>query len=54
MVYIAAGDVYVYRPDGTPVRKISIPQRPTNLIFGGQDGRTLFILARTSLYEWHP
>ena len=31
--------------------EIDVPERPTSLAFGGKDGRTLFILARTSLYE---
>jgi sugar lactone lactonase YvrE len=29
---------------------IEIPERPLQLVFGGKDGRTLFIAARTSLY----
>jgi len=49
-VYIAAGQIYVYRPDGTASGEIDVPERPTSIVFGGQDGRTLFILARTSLY----
>jgi Pectate lyase superfamily protein/SMP-30/Gluconolactonase/LRE-like region len=49
-VYIAAGQIYVYRPDGKLVGEIDVPERPTSLAFGGKDGRTLFILARTSLY----
>jgi sugar lactone lactonase YvrE len=49
-VYIAAGQIYVYRADGTPAGEIDVPERPTSIVFGGKDGRTLFILARTSLY----
>lgn len=49
-VYIAAGQIYIYRPDGSPAGEIDVPERPTSIIFGGHDGRTLFILARTSLY----
>lgn len=49
-IYIAAGQIYVFRPDGTPVTEIDVPERPTSIAFGGKDGRTLFILARTSLY----
>jgi len=49
-VYIAAGQIYVYRPDGTPAGEIDVPERPTSIVFGGKDARTLFILARTSLY----
>jgi sugar lactone lactonase YvrE len=50
-VYIAAGQIYVYRPDGTAAGEIDVPERPISIAFGGKDGRTLFILARTSLYS---
>jgi sugar lactone lactonase YvrE len=29
---------------------IDVPERPLQLVFGGEDGQTLFIPARTSLY----
>lgn len=48
--YIAAGQVFVYSPGGQLIGTIEIPERPSQLLFGGQDGRTLFILARSSLY----
>ena len=50
-VYIAAGQIYVYDPSGSLVETIEVPERPTHLAFGGEDGRTLFIAARTSLYS---
>jgi sugar lactone lactonase YvrE len=49
-VYIASGEVYVYRPDGTLIGAIKVPERPTSLIFS-KDRKNLFILARTSLYS---
>jgi len=49
-VYIAAGQVFVYNPSGDLIDTIDIPERPSQLLFGGSDGRTLFVLARTSLY----
>jgi sugar lactone lactonase YvrE len=49
-VYIAAGQIYVYNPAGRLIDAIEIPGRPTQLMFGGKDGKTLFIAARTSLY----
>lgn len=49
-VYIAAGQIYVYDPTGTLIDTIEVPERPLQLVFGGQDRRTLFIAARTSLY----
>jgi hypothetical protein len=49
-VYIAAGQVYVYNPAGELIDTIDIPERPSQLLFGGSDGKTLFVLARSSLY----
>ncbi len=50
-VYLAAGQIYVYRPDGTLAGEIDVPERPISIVFGGKDRRTLFILARTSFYS---
>jgi len=49
-VYIAAGQIFVYDPSGHLIDTIDVPERPSQLLFGGSDGRTLFILARSSLY----
>jgi hypothetical protein len=49
-VYIAAGEVHVYNSSGKLIDTISVPERPSQLLFGGEDGHTLFILARSSLY----
>ena len=50
-VYIAAGEIYVYSPSGKQIDTIRVPDRPIDLVFGGKDGKTLFILARGSLYS---
>jgi sugar lactone lactonase YvrE len=50
-VYLAAGHIYVYNRSGTLIDTIETPERPTQLVFGGRDGRTLFITARSSLYS---
>ena len=50
-VYIAAGQVHVYDPEGRLLDVLEVPERPLQLVFGGVDGRTLFIPARTSLYS---
>ncbi len=50
-VYVAAGRVFVYTRSGTLIDEIEVPERPTSLAFGGADGRTLYIAARTSLYS---
>jgi hypothetical protein len=49
-VYVAAGDISVYDAAGRLMDTIAVPERPTGLVFGGPDGRTLFITARTSIY----
>jgi sugar lactone lactonase YvrE len=49
-VYIAAEQVSVYDPSGRRLETIDVPERPTAVVFGGEDGRTLFILTRRSLY----
>jgi sugar lactone lactonase YvrE len=49
-VYIAAGQVFVYDASGKFIETIEVPERPTQLLFGGNDGKTLFIAARSSLY----
>jgi sugar lactone lactonase YvrE len=48
---MAAGQVFVYDPSGKPIETIAVPERPLDLIFGGKDHRTLFILTQSSLYE---
>jgi sugar lactone lactonase YvrE len=49
-VYIANGQVLVYAPDGKQVGQIDVPERPLQILFGGSDGRTLFILTHHALY----
>ena len=49
-VYVANGQVFVYAPDGRELGRIDVPERPLQLVFGGADGRTLFILAHHALY----
>ncbi len=49
-VYIAAGDVHVFDPSGRLMETIRVPARPTQVVFGGPDGRTLFLPARDALY----
>jgi sugar lactone lactonase YvrE len=49
-VYLAAGQVFVYDSSGKPIETIAVPERPLDLIFGGKDQRTLYILTQSSLY----
>jgi sugar lactone lactonase YvrE len=49
-IYVANGQVFVYAPDGKQIDRIDVPERPLQVLFGGADGRTLFILAHHALY----
>jgi gluconolactonase len=51
-LWSTAGDgVHVFSTDGKLITKIPVPETPANLCFGGADGKTLFITARTSLFS---
>jgi hypothetical protein len=49
-LYVADGQVFVYGADGKEMRRIDTPERPLQLVLGGRDGRTLFILTHHALY----
>jgi len=42
--------IVVISPEGEIVERIALPESPANCTFGGANGRTLFVTARTSLY----
>ena len=50
-VYLAAGQIYVYTPAGKLLDTIDIPERPHDILFGGKDRRTLYVLTDHSLYS---
>ncbi len=43
--------VQVFSPAGEFIGTIKIPQQPANVAFGGTEGKTLFVTARTGLYQ---
>jgi hypothetical protein len=49
-VYVANGQIFVYSPAGKQIAQIDVPERPLQLIFGGADRKTLFILAHHALF----
>ena len=50
-LYTTAKDgVRIYSPEGKKIATIACPEHPANCAFGGEDGKTLFITARTGLY----
>lgn len=52
-VYVANGQIFVYAEDAHQIAQIDAPERPLQLIFGGPDHRTLFILAHHALFAAH-
>ncbi len=50
-VFIPAGNIFVYDRSGKQIDMIEVPERPTSIIFGDKDRKTLFITARSSLYK---
>ncbi len=49
-VFIANGQVFVYNAAGKVIQRIDVPERPIQLLFGGSNRRTLFILTHHTLY----
>ena len=50
-LYVTGQDITIFDPSGEPIASIGVPEPPANLTFGGREGTTLFITARTSLYR---
>ena len=50
-LYTTHRNVQVYSTDGKKLQTIEVPEGPANVCFGGKDYKTLFITARTSLYQ---
>lgn len=51
-LYITSGSgLQVFSPEGKLLGIISVPEKPSNVTFGGKDNASLFITARTSLYR---
>jgi gluconolactonase len=50
-VWSSAGDgIHILGPDGRDIAAIRVPEVTSNCVFGGPDGRRLFITASSSLY----
>jgi len=55
-IYLTAGEgeaagVYIFNPEGKQLGFIHTPEIAGNCTFGGEDMRTLYIAASTSLYR---
>jgi gluconolactonase len=50
-IWTSAGDsIHLIDPDGRDLALIRVPEKTSNCVFGGTDGRRLFITASSSLY----
>jgi gluconolactonase len=49
-VYLTSGKVWVYNPKGELIKEIEVPERPSNVCFGGKKRNVLFITARKGVY----
>lgn len=45
------GGIHAFAPDGACLGVILVPEPPANFTWGGEDMRSIFITARTSLYH---
>lgn len=50
-LYVANGQVFIYDESGKEKGRIDVPERPLQMVIGGADGRTLYILSHNSLYS---
>ena len=49
-VYVANGQIFVYNPAGREIARIDVPERPIDIVFGGEGRRTLFMLTHRALF----
>lgn len=47
----APGGVWILSPDAKLLGKIVAPERPANMAWGDEHGKTLYLTARTGLYK---
>lgn len=50
-VYLCSSTLLVFDPEGNKIKEINVPEKPTNVCFGGKDFKTLFITTPASLYS---
>jgi gluconolactonase len=50
-IYATYKSLVVLNADGSLVGRIPVPEQPSNCKFGGPNGNTLYVTARTSLYS---
>ena len=50
-LYVTAGGVAIYSPEGKLLHTIEIPEIPRNATFGDADLQSLYVTAYTSVYR---
>ena len=50
-VYVAAKDIDVFTPKGDKAGVIHLAEKPSNLVFGDGDLKSLYVTARSTLYR---
>jgi hypothetical protein len=50
LLYVLDSQIRIYNEEGSMIRQIDVPERPSTIAFGGKDGNILFITARSSVY----
>lgn len=53
-LYVADGEIFVFGRDGKMKGKITVPERPSTIVFGGGDGTSLFVTGRKSVFVCRP
>ena len=50
-LYATYKSLVVVAPDGELIGRVPVPEKPANCAFGGENNQTLYVTARTSLYQ---
>jgi gluconolactonase len=53
-LYVAAGSILIYSPEGQPLGAIAMARRPSGCAFGDLDGKTLLVTAGGGLLRVRP
>jgi polygalacturonase len=49
-IYVCDGQIKIYNKKGLKIGQIKVPERPSTIAFGGEDGNTLYVTGRESVY----
>lgn len=49
-LYVADGEILVFDRSGKMTGRINVPERPSTIVFGGEDGTSLFVTGRKRVF----